>query len=271
MDVQKYVDLATGLAIAYVPKVLLALIVLFVGLWVINRLSKLMRRGLEMRGVDVSLRGFLSSLVSIGLKVLLMFTVADMIGVQTTSFIAILGAAGLAVGLALQGSLGNFAGGVLILMFHPYKVGDVIEAQGQTGTVKEIQIFNTILSTADGRTVILPNGAVSNGTIINHTMAGALSFAIPIELDNSFTAEQVRRVLLPVAQADKRNTNPGVGIAKLGSGSTTFVVTGTTKPEDGPAVQGALLENLKTALAANGFHGPQAHTYVHNVGNGVTA
>ncbi len=163
--VQLYSQRFLDWSVLYLPKFLIALATLVIGWWIINRLALLANRA--MVKLDVSLRTFLTSVVRLALRVLLIITVAGMVGFETTSFIAILGAAGLAVGLALQGTLANFAGGVLILLFKPYMVGDVIEAQGQKGTVKEIQIFNTVLLTAKGETIILPNGAVSNGTIIN--------------------------------------------------------------------------------------------------------
>ncbi|MCX8079628.1 MAG: mechanosensitive ion channel [Bacteroidia bacterium] len=168
----------------FLPKLATALLVLILGLWVINRVSSLARKAMEKRDLDPSLRSFLRSLLSIGLKVILIVTVAGMVGIGTTSFVTILGAAGLAVGLALQGSLSNFAGGVLILIFKPFKVGDTIEAGGYTGKVLEIQIFNTILQTADRRTVILPNGSLSNNTIVNHSRIGTKMITLTLYLKN---------------------------------------------------------------------------------------
>jgi small conductance mechanosensitive channel len=182
LNVEKHIEHIISIVIEYTPRVIGAVIVLIVGLWLINRLSKLATKSMQRRDLDVSLRTFLKSLISIGLKVILIVTVAGMIGIGTSSLVTILGAAGLAVGLALQGSLSNFAGGVLILIFKPYRVGDTIETQGQTGTVKEIQIFNTILLTGDLKTIILPNGAVSNGTIVNNTRNGVLRGDIQITI-----------------------------------------------------------------------------------------
>ncbi len=160
-------ETAIDVGMEYGPPLLLAILTLIIGLWVINRIVALMARGMEARKVEATLSGFLRNLASIGLKVLLLLSVAGMVGIETTSFVAVLAAAGFAVGLALQGSLGNFAGGVLILLFRPFKVGEVIEAQGVLGTVREIQIFNTILKTFDNRTIIVPNGSLSNGIITN--------------------------------------------------------------------------------------------------------
>jgi hypothetical protein len=143
----QYTDTAIEMAMMYGPRLILAIIVLLVGLWIINRLVRVMAKGMEQAKTEPTLARFFQNLVSIGLKALLLISVASMIGIETTSFIAVLAAGGLAVGLALQGSLANFAGGVLVLLFRPYRVGDYIEAQGVGGTVKEIQIFNTVINT----------------------------------------------------------------------------------------------------------------------------
>lgn len=169
-QVSGYMDTAVELAMTYGPQLVLAILVLIIGLWIVNRVIRLMGAAMERSNTEPTLAKFLCNLSSVGLKALLLISVASMIGIETTSFIAVLGAAGLAVGLALQGSLSNFAGGVLVLMFRPYKVGDVIDAQGVMGTVNEIQIFNTILKTPDNKVIIVPNGAISNGIITNLSM-----------------------------------------------------------------------------------------------------
>ena len=174
--IQGYIDQGVAMAIEYGPKLLLAIVVLLVGLWIIKRVVNLLNKGFETGDTDPTLAKFLGNMFSIIFKALLFISVAGMVGIETTSFIAILGAAGLAIGLALQGSLSNFAGGVLILMFRPYKVGDFVDAQGVMGTVSEIQIFNTIIRTGDNKVIIVPNGAISNGIITN------------------FSAEDTRRV-----------------------------------------------------------------------------
>ena len=149
--------------------VLAALIVLLIGLWLIKRITRSIRKLMEKRDLDPSLIPFLSSLINFALKAMLVITVVGMIGIEMTSFVAILGAAGLAVGLALQGSLSNFAGGVMILVFKPFKVGDWIQAAGHAGTVNEIQIFNTILKTPDNVHIIIPNGSLSNTSVTNYS------------------------------------------------------------------------------------------------------
>ena len=155
---------AMALLIEYAPKVLMALVVLWVGTMLIRMLGRLLEKVLDRKGVEPTLKRFLHSLVTISLRILLFITAIQMMGVATTSFVAIIGAAGLAVGLALQGTLANFAGGTLILLFKPYKLGDLIEAQGILGNVKEIQIFTTILLTPENKTAIIPNGPMANGT-----------------------------------------------------------------------------------------------------------
>ena len=159
INVQNIWDKLVDLSLSYGPKLLLAIIVLIAGFWIIKKLLRLTDKLMEKRNVELSLRNFLKTLINIILKVLLLISVLQMAGVETTSFIAMLGAAGLAIGMALQGSLSNFAGGVLILLFKPYKVGDLIEAQGYTGVVEDIQIFSTKLTTAQGLTIIIPNSA----------------------------------------------------------------------------------------------------------------
>lgn len=193
-----YFDNTVHNLIDYVPRVISSVIVLIVGLWVINWLARIAEKAMEARHLEVSLRTFLRSLLSIGLKIILIVTVAGMIGIGTASFVTILGAAGLAVGLALQGSLSNFAGGVLILIFKPFKVGDNIEAGGQSGEVLEIQIFNTILLTGEHKTVILPNGPLSNGTIVNTTRHGDLRIEVEFRISTANDIEYVKALIYKI-------------------------------------------------------------------------
>ena len=162
MDLEKYYDQGVDLVVTHVPGVLMALITLLIGLRIISFILKFVDKGFEKSKIDSTLRPFLHSLVGSFLKIMLFISVASMVGIATTSFVAIIGAAGLAVGLSLQGTLANFAGGVLILIFKPYKVGDLIEAQGHMGVVKEIKIFVTLLTTFQNRVVIIPNAALSS-------------------------------------------------------------------------------------------------------------
>ena len=155
------------IVMTYGPNLLWAILTLVVGLWVVKLIVAGVRKALEKGDTETTLRGFIVSLVSVLLKIMVYITALGMLGVEMTSFIAILGAAGLAVGLALSGTLQNFAGGVMILFFKPFKAGDFIDAQGHTGTVKEIQIFVTILTTPDNKTIIIPNGPLATGSLVN--------------------------------------------------------------------------------------------------------
>ncbi len=164
-----YINLLATMLVQYIPQVILAVVTLIVGFWIVKLVVSGMRRGLQSKHVDRSLAGFLESSVSITLKLLVIMTVAMMVGVQMTSFIAVLGAAGLAFGLSLQGSLANLAGGMLILLFKPFAVGEEITALSQRGMVEKIEIFSTILRGEDGTMIILPNGPLSNGVVVNYS------------------------------------------------------------------------------------------------------
>ncbi|MBW6479352.1 MAG: mechanosensitive ion channel [Bacteroidales bacterium] len=166
-DIAQLTDILKELVVTYGLRLIGAIFTLIAGLWIIRILVRAFVRLMEKREVSVSLRSFLKTTVRVLLKVLLVISIATMVGVPMTSFVAILGAAGLAVGLALSGTLQNFAGGVIILLIKPFKVGDFIEAQGYTGTVKEIQIFHTFMLTVDNKTIIIPNGPLSSGSLIN--------------------------------------------------------------------------------------------------------
>lgn len=167
MEQKTYIDQLYNLLLEYGPKVIAAFLLLIIGLWIIRRITASFREMLKRRQVDDSLRPFLASLVDVGLKVALLLMVAGQVGIETTSFIAIFSAVAFAVGLALQGSLGNFASGVLILLFRPYRVGDLLSVEGKFGYVAEIQIFNTILTTDHGKKIIIPNGKMTDGAIEN--------------------------------------------------------------------------------------------------------
>ncbi|WP_439115479.1 mechanosensitive ion channel family protein [Hydrogenophaga sp.] len=194
----------TELAVTYGVQLLLALAVLFVGLWLSGWLSRRVDAHMERLKVEVTLRSFLRSLISLALKVLVVITVASMLGVATTSFIAVLGAAGLAVGLALQGSLSNFAGGVLLILFKPYKVGDFVEMQGQSGTVQSIQILNTVLKTPDNKTVFVPNGPVANGNIVNFSTEATRRVDMVFGISYGSSIDLARQTLDALVQADER-------------------------------------------------------------------
>ena len=220
---------------------------------------KLVKTSLAHRNFDVSLESFLLNLASIGLKTFLIISVAEQLGFQTTLFVTILGAISLAIGLALQGTLANFAGGVLILVFRPFKVGDSIEAQGQSGTVTEIQIFNTVLLASNSKTIIIPNGILSNGTIINNTRVGSLLFELKIEVDRKTSLEKIRNIVLPILNNDPRilkSPAPGVGVSGFGNGYYVSV-SGLTQAGEQQSVSNSLYEKIAQAFAENEIGGPE--------------
>jgi small conductance mechanosensitive channel len=241
------------------PNLISALAVFVIGLTVINWASKVVSKTMKKRQVEVSLSTFLSSMVSVGLKVLLLITVAGMLGIQTTSFVAIIGALGLAVGLALQGSLGNFAGGVLILVFKPFKPGELIESNGQTGVVQEIQIFNTILLTAENKTVILANGAVSNSTIVNYSRHGNLRVDITMAISPGTDIEKAKSVAMEVMKANEKvlkEPAPSVNVLKVGDGMVTLAIRPYADQSQYWDVFFEIQEEVKNAFDKNKVEGP---------------
>lgn len=187
-----------------IPKILIALLVLWIGWKLINFLNKTLKKIFAKREVDSSLQSFLLSLIDIILKVLLILTIMGIIGIQATSFVAILGAAGLAVGMALQGTLQNFAGGVIILLLKPYRVGDFIEQGSYSGTVKSIQIFSTILNTVDNKIIIIPNSQLATNSLINYTQAEIRRVDITIGIAYGESVEKARSVMLDLAKQNQK-------------------------------------------------------------------
>lgn len=262
----EYADMLMEMALAYGPGLALALVTLFVGLWIIGAICRGVNAGFERSGMEVTLRSFLNSMISIGLKVLLVISVASMVGIETTSFIAVLGAAGLAVGLALQGSLANFAGGVLILIFRPYKVGDVINAAGVTGSVNRIEIFSTILTTPDNKTIIVPNGAVSNGAITNFSTQDTRRVDIVFGIGYDDDLKKGKQILADLINADDRilkDPEPQIVISNLGDSAVDITTRSWVNAADYWGVYFDLLENGKLALDENGISIPYPQTDVH--------
>jgi small conductance mechanosensitive channel len=265
-DAGQYMDTATELAMAYVPKLVLTVVVLLIGLWLIKRVIKLMNNGMERSSTEPTLAKFLGNLVSIGLKALLLISVASMIGIETTSFIAILGAAGLAIGLALQGTLANFAGGVLVLLFRPFKVGDFVEAQGVTGTVAEIQIFNTVIKTGDNKHIIVPNGAISNGIITNFSAEATrrVDFVFGIGYDDDIA--KAKAILERLATEDSRSLSdpaPLVVVSALADSSVNFTVRVWVHAADYWGLYFDLTEQVKLTFDQEGISIPFPQSDVH--------
>ncbi len=264
--IDKYSGLVMDMAVQYAPKILLALVVLIVGLRIVKLLMNLMRKALNTRSVEETLSRFLSNLIGWLLKLVVFISVFSILGVETTSFVALLGAAGLAVGLALQGSLANFAGGVLILLFKPFKVGDKIQSMDRTGNVKEIQIFNTILTTADNKTVILPNGAVMNGDIINYSVEGVIRVDLTVGISYDSDIRKAKELLMQIMQEHPKvlkDPAPFVGVEALADSSVNLAVRPHCNPDDYWEVYFEVLESCKMALDAAGISIPFPQLDVH--------
>jgi len=243
---------------AYGSRLLLALVTLAIGWWVTNIVSDRLARLVGLKVHDPALQNFIRTLANIVLKILLAISVASMIGIETTSFVAAIGGATLAIGLALQGSLANFAGGVLILLFRPFRIGDWIEAQGVSGTVDSIQIFHTVLRTGDNKTVILPNGSLSNGIITNTNRQPTRKVVFDVGVDYEADLQKARNVLLELAQDPRVLADPApvAVVSTLGDSSITVSLRLWTKTSDYWDVIFMLNEQARDRLKAEGIDIP---------------
>jgi small conductance mechanosensitive channel len=262
----KYWDMAVELIMTHGPKLLLAVLVLLLGWWLIGRLGDVVDKAMNRSGVEPTLTSFMHSMISMSLKVVLLVIVASMIGVETASLIALLGAAGLAVGLALQGSLANFAGGVLILFFKPFKAGDVIEAQGYVGHVQEIQIFNTIIRTLDNERVIIPNGILSNGCVKNlfveETRRVDMTFGISYQ-DDIAKAKQIIADVLAADENVLKTPQPDIFVSAHADSSINLLVRPWCKSENYWPVFFSAMEEVKLAFDREGVSIPFPQRDVH--------
>ncbi|RRB07388.1 mechanosensitive ion channel family protein [Larkinella rosea] len=257
---QNVTDQVMAFATLYGFKILLAIVILIVGLWLVNQLVKMLSTVMNKRQVDRDVQPFLLSLVGAILKVLVLLSVASTLGVETTSFVAIIGAAGLAVGLALQGSLANFAGGVLILTFKPFRVGDLISAQGFTGNVEAIHIFNTILVTLDNRTIILPNGSLSTSPITNISGKGTIRVDMVFAAGNTNDVDEVKASIRHVVDACPyalKNRDHDVLVTKLTELAFHFDVRVWTNSATYWETYYFVHEGIARQFAKDGVKGPE--------------
>jgi len=269
-SLQSYWDLIVKLSASYAPKFLLAIITLVVGLWIIKRIVKIIRKLMQKSSVDASLQSFLVPLISILFKILLILSVVSMVGIETTSFVAILASAGFAIGMALQGSLGNFAGGVLILLFKPYKVGDYIEALGFAGTVKEIHIFNTVMLTVDNKKIFIPNGAISNGPITNYTAEPMRRLDLIFSVGYKDDIDKAKGLIEKVIKSDDRIlSDPAymIAVGQLAENSVNLTVRVWCKTDDYWNINFDFHEKVKREFDASGISIPfpqrDIHVYQH--------
>jgi small conductance mechanosensitive channel len=274
LNVEQLTQTATEMLMSYGPKLVLAVLTLIVGFWIIKRVMGACEGMMERSQVEITLRKFLLNLGSILLKALVIISVASMVGVETTSFIAMLGAAGLAVGLALQGSLANFAGGVLILFFKPFKVGDLIEAQGYLGIVKEIQIFVTVLTTLDNQRIIIPNGLLSNGCVTNLNAEPHRRVDMTFGISYGDDVLQAKRVLQDLITADTRvlaEPASEVYVSAHADSAVSMLVRVWVKPENYWGVYFHMHEQVKLAFDREHITIPFPQRDVHMISASKTA
>lgn len=255
--------------IQFGKNVLIALVVYFIGRFIIKYAIKVLRRVTQRRQVEASLTSFLNSLISISLNLLLAIIIIGILGIDTSSFLAVFASAGIAVGMALSGTLQNFAGGVLILLLKPYRVGDFIEAQGFAGTVREIQIFNTIMTTPDNQTIIIPNGTLATGSLKNSTKASTRRIDIDVEVAYGTSPDNVRKVLNDIIAADERimkepvDKAPFIPMTTMGSSSIIFQIRIWANATDYWPVKFETTEKIYRELTKAGIEIPFQQMDVH--------
>ena len=250
--------------IGFCLKVLVAFLIYIVGAWLIRRVKKILTRVFTKRETDAAIASFIQSIVSISLTIILIIVTVGALGVDTTSFAALLEGGGMAIGMALNGTVQNFAGGIIILVFRPFKAGDFIEAQGFSGTVKEVTIVSTKLVTVDNRNIIIPNGALSNGTINNFSQNEYRRIDWTVDVEYGCNAEQTKSLLMDIMLADSRIVNkdsgapadPIVALNALRDSSVQFIMKAWVKSPDYWDVNYAINEKVYTTLPLNGIQFP---------------
>ena len=266
IDAQKYLDQLIEMAINYGPSLILAIITFIIGSWIISGIVKNLGKMMEKREVDPSLTPFLKSLLGVILRIMLIISVISMIGIEMTSFIAILGAAGLAIGLSMQGTLQNFAGGVMILLFKPFKVGQFIDATGYMGTVKEIQIFNTILTTPDNKRIIIPNGSLAGSSMTNFSAESTRRVDWKFGIAYGDDYDKAKELLLSWIDADPRalkDPAPFVALSELADSSVNIVVRVWVNPSDYWSLFFDMNEKVYKEFGKHGLNIPFPQMDVH--------
>ena len=265
-DPQRILEVLESWATDFGPKVLAALATLVIGVLVAKAVTRAIRRLMVKAHLDATLARFLSSIAYMGLVVLVLITAVGQLGVQTTSFVAIIGAAGLAVGFALQGSLGNLAAGVMIILFRPFKAGDFVEAGGHSGVIEEIQIFATVMRTGDNKKIILPNSSVTDGSIVNYSAKDTRRVDLVFGIGYSDDIDAARQVIGRILEADPRvlkDPAPVVAVSELADSSVNFVVRPWVATADYWNVRFDLIERVKLAFDQSGISIPFPQRDVH--------
>tara|TARA_B110000967_G_C18819965_1_gene528166 strand:- start:412 stop:1236 length:825 start_codon:yes stop_codon:yes gene_type:complete len=258
------------LVVLYGVKILMALVIFIVGKWIVKKLSNVVKKLMQKNEVDPAIRNFAGSIIYYTLLVFVCIAALGQLGIQTASFVAIVGAAGLAVGLALQGSLSNFAAGVLLLIFRPFKVGDFVEIAGSSGVIQSIQIFTTELNTPDNKKVIVPNGGVISGNIVNYSANDTRRVDLVFGIGYSDDIDSAKKVIEGILQADKRVLEipeATVAVVELADSSVNFVCRPWVKTADYWGVYFDLTEAVKKAFDNNGISipFPQQDVHMHQI------
>jgi len=261
-------EMLTALATAWAGRLVAAIAVFVIGRWLVGLIVRWMDAGMRRADVDETLAGFLDNIVRVTLMVMLLLTVASVIGIPTTNFLAILGAAGLAVGLALKDSLSNFSAGVMLVLFRPFKVGDFVDVAGVSGTVEEIGIFKTDIRTGDNRVVIIPNSLVYSDTITNYSAKETRRIDLVLGVGYDDEIHKARGIIMGVLEADERvlkDPAPVVMLLELGASSVDFAVRPWVKSGDYWKTRADMLEGIKNALDKNGLSIPYPQQDIHIV------
>lgn len=263
-------NLITGL-ITLGEKLILGLIVLAIGMFIAKKLTGIATRIMEKKGIEKAVLIFLKNMISILLKIMVIITAAQIVGIEMTSFIAILGAAGLAIGMSLKGTLSNFAGGIIVLFAKPYRIGDYVEYAGYAGTIKEIQLFNTIMLTPDLKTVIIPNGEISTSTLINYSKEPIRRLDFKFDVGYKEDTDRAKEVILNAALADKRieqDPAPFVAVSELAESTVKITLRIWVKTDDYWDVNFVTIDRVKKALDEHHISIPypqqDVHIYNHN-------
>ncbi len=266
MDTTEIINSITQIAADFGLRLFYAVLIIFVGRWVVKLLLKIIKSALEKTTVEETVRIFVANLLNTLLMVIIFIAAINQLGIETTSIIAMLGAAGLAIGLALQGSLANFAAGILIVIFRPYKVGDYIEAGSAAGTVLDIQIFSTVLKTPDNKVVVVPNGTIMDSSIINYTGQETRRVDIIASCGYEDDIDKVKDILQDILNQDERileEPEPRIAVSELADNSINFIVRPWVKSSDVLSVKYSILEQIKKRFDAEGISIPYPQRDVH--------
>ncbi|MBR4149575.1 MAG: mechanosensitive ion channel family protein [Rikenellaceae bacterium] len=266
MTFEDIISMLVEWGVEIAAKIAIALAIYFIGRWLIGRLVKVVNKICDKRGVEVSLQRFFNNMIKVVLYICLVLTIVGVLGIDTTSLIAMFASASLAIGMALSGTMQNFAGGVMILLLRPYRIGDYVEAQGQAGTIKEITLFNTVITTVDNKIIYVPNNTISSGIINNYSQAATRRVDWNISISYGDDVKVARRVLMQLMTEDKRvkqDPAPVVYLTSLGSDTVNISARAWVDNADYWGVYFELNERIYNELPKHGLHFPFPQLSVH--------